>query len=294
MILLDGKSTSQQIKAELKAETDALRSAGKRIPHLAAVLVGNNGASETYVAAKIKACEEVGFISTLHRFDEHISQQELLDTIARMNADESLDGFIVQLPLPSHISEEAVLEAVDPRKDVDGFHPQNVGRLALGLPTFVSATPAGIMDLLARYKIETSGKHCVVIGRSNIVGTPVSLLMSRNTNPGNATVTLCHSRTKNLEEITRSADIVIAALGKPEFIKGDWIKEGAVVVDVGITRVADETKKSGFRLAGDVHFESVAPKCAYITPVPGGVGPMTIVSLMKNTLKSYKGEVYPK
>lgn len=294
MILLDGKSTSQQIKAELKAETDALRSAGKRIPHLAAVLVGNNGASETYVAAKIKACEEVGFISTLHRFDEHISQQELLDTIARMNADETLDGFIVQLPLPSHISEEAVLEAVDPRKDVDGFHPQNVGRLALGLPTFVSATPAGIMDLLARYKIETSGKHCVVIGRSNIVGTPVSLLMSRNTNPGNATVTLCHSRTKNLEEITRSADIVIAALGKPEFIKGDWIKEGAVVVDVGITRVADETKKSGFRLAGDVHFESVAPKCAFITPVPGGVGPMTIVSLMKNTLKSYKGEVYPK
>lgn len=294
MILLDGKSTSQQIKAELKAETDALRSAGKRIPHLAAVLVGNNGASETYVAAKIKACEEVGFISTLHRFDEHISQQELLDTIARMNADESLDGFIVQLPLPSHISEEAVLEAVDPRKDVDGFHPQNAGRLALGLPTFVSATPAGIMDLLARYEIETSGKHCVVIGRSNIVGTPVSLLMSRNTNPGNATVTLCHSRTKNLEEITRSADIVIAALGKPEFVKGHWIKEGAVVVDVGITRVADETKKSGFRLAGDVHFESVAPKCAYITPVPGGVGPMTIVSLMKNTLKSYKGEVYPK
>lgn len=294
MILLDGKSTSQQIKAELKAETDALRSAGKRIPHLAAVLVGNNGASETYVAAKIKACEEVGFISTLHRFDEHISQQELLDTIARMNADETLDGFIVQLPLPSHISEEAVLEAVDPRKDVDGFHPQNAGRLALGLPTFVSATPAGIMDLLARYEIETSGKHCVVIGRSNIVGTPVSLLMSRNTNPGNATVTLCHSRTKNLEEITRSADIVIAALGKPEFVKGHWIKEGAVVVDVGITRVADETKKSGFRLAGDVHFESVAPKCAYITPVPGGVGPMTIVSLMKNTLKSYKGEVYPK
>jgi len=294
MILLDGKSTSQQIKTELKAETDALRAAGKRIPHLAAVLVGNNGASETYVAAKIKACEEVGFISTLHRFDEHISQQELLDTIARMNADETLDGFIVQLPLPSHISEEAVLEAVDPRKDVDGFHPQNVGRLALGLPTFVSATPAGIMDLLARYEIETSGKHCVVIGRSNIVGTPVSLLMSRNTNPGNATVTLCHSRTKNLEEITRSADIVIAALGKPEFVKGHWIKEGAVVVDVGITRVADETKKSGFRLAGDVHFESVAPKCAYITPVPGGVGPMTIVSLMKNTLKSYKGEVYPK
>lgn len=294
MILLDGKSTSQQIKTELKAETDILRTAGKRIPHLAAVLVGNNGASETYVAAKIKACEEVGFISTLHRFDEHISQQELLDTIARMNADETLDGFIVQLPLPSHISEEAVLEAVDPRKDVDGFHPQNVGRLALGLPTFVSATPAGIMDLLARYEIETSGKHCVVIGRSNIVGTPVSLLMSRNTNPGNATVTLCHSRTKNLEEITRSADIVIAALGKPEFVKGHWIKEGAVVVDVGITRVADETKKSGFRLAGDVHFESVAPKCAYITPVPGGVGPMTIVSLMKNTLKSYKGEVYPK
>ena len=293
MTLLDGKATSQQIKLEIKAETDALIAAGKRAPHLAAVLVGNDGASETYVAAKIKACEEVGFKSTMHRFDASVTEEELLETIADMNADESLDGFIVQLPLPKHISEDKVLQAVDARKDVDGFHPQNVGRLTLGLNTFVSATPAGIMELLARYNIETSGKHCVVLGRSNIVGTPMSLLLSRNTNPGNCTVTLCHSRTKNIEEITRSADIVIAAIGKPEFVKGEWVKEGAVVVDVGITRVADESKKSGFRLAGDVHFESVAPKCSFITPVPGGVGPMTIVSLMKNTLKSYKKEVYP-
>lgn len=292
MTLLDGKATSQQIKAEIKAETDALIAAGKRVPHLAAVLVGNDGASETYVGAKIKACEEVGFKSTLHRFDASVSEAELLDTIRQMNEDEGLDGFIVQLPLPKHISEDKVLELVDPRKDVDGFHPQNVGRLTLGLPTFVSATPAGIMELLARYNIETSGKHCVVLGRSNIVGTPMSLLLSRNTNPGNCTVTLCHSRTRNLEEITRTADIVVAAIGKPEFVRGDWVKEGAVVVDVGITRIADASKKSGFRLAGDVHFESVAPKCSYITPVPGGVGPMTIVSLMKNTLKSYKREVY--
>lgn len=292
MILLDGKATSQQIKAEIKAETDALVAAGKRVPHLAAVLVGNDGASETYVAAKIKACEEVGFRSSLYRFDISVTEQELLNKIHEMNTDEGLDGFIVQLPLPKHISEDRVLETVDFRKDVDGFHPQNVGRLTLGLPTFVSATPAGIMDLLARYNIETSGKHCVVLGRSNIVGTPMSLLLSRNTNPGNCTVTLCHSRTKNIEEITRSADIVIAAIGKPEFVKGEWVKDGAVVVDVGITRLEDATKKSGFRLAGDVHFESVAPKCSYITPVPGGVGPMTIVSLMKNTLKSYKKEVY--
>ena len=293
MVLLDGKATSQQIKLEIKAETDALIAAGKRAPHLAAVLVGNDGASETYVAAKIKACEEVGFKSTMHRFDASVTEEELLKTIADMNADDSLDGFIVQLPLPKHISEDKVLQAVDARKDVDGFHPQNVGRLTLGLNTFVSATPAGIMELLARYNIETSGKHCVVLGRSNIVGTPMSLLLSRNTNPGNCTVTLCHSRTKNIEEITRSADIIIAAIGKPEFVKGEWVKEGAVVVDVGITRVADESKKSGFRLTGDVHFESVAPKCSFITPVPGGVGPMTIVSLMKNTLKSYKKEVYP-
>lgn len=292
MNLLDGKATSQQIKTEIKAETDALKATGKRVPHLAAVLVGSDGASETYVAAKIKACEEVGFKSTLHRLDTSVTEAELLDLIRQMNADEGLDGFIVQLPLPEHISEEKVLELVDPRKDVDGFHPQNVGRLTLGLPTFVSATPAGIMELLARYGVETAGKHCVVLGRSNIVGTPMSLLLSRNTNPGNCTVTLCHSRTKNIEEITRSADIVVAAIGKPEFVKGDWVKEGAVVIDVGITRIADDSKKSGFRLAGDVHFESVAPKCAYITPVPGGVGPMTIVSLMKNTLKSYNKEVY--
>lgn len=292
MVLLDGKATSQQIKAEIKAETDALIAAGKRAPHLAAVLVGSDGASETYVAAKIKACEEVGFQSTMHRFDDTVTEAELLQVIVDMNADDSLDGFIVQLPLPKHISEEKVLQAVDARKDVDGFHPQNVGRLTLGLPTFVSATPAGIMELLARYNIETSGKHCVVLGRSNIVGTPMSLLLSRNTNPGNCTVTLCHSRTKNIEEITRTADIVVAAIGKPEFVKGDWVKEGAVVIDVGITRMADATKKSGFRLAGDVDFASVSPKCSFITPVPGGVGPMTIVSLMKNTLKSYKREIY--
>ncbi len=293
MQLLDGKATSQAIKEELKVRTAELVSQGKRAPHLAAVLVGNNGASETYVAAKIKACEEVGYRSSLYRFPDTVTEEELLQKIHSMNEDPELDGFIIQLPLPDHISETKVLEAVDPHKDVDGFHPQNVGRLTLGLPTFVSATPAGIMELLARYGVDTAGKHCVVIGRSNIVGTPVSLLMSRNTNPGNATVTLCHSRTRNLEEITRSADIVIAALGKPEFVKGDWIKEGAVVVDVGITRVPDDSKKSGFRLAGDVHFESVAPKCSFITPVPGGVGPMTIVSLMSNTMKSYLGEVYP-
>jgi methylenetetrahydrofolate dehydrogenase (NADP+)/methenyltetrahydrofolate cyclohydrolase len=293
MILLDGKATSQQIKAELKQQTDALIASGKRAPHLAAVLVGNNGASETYVAAKIKACEEVGFKSTLHRLPDTVSEQELLKLIQELNSDRGLDGFIIQLPLPEHISEENILQAVDFRKDVDGFHPQNVGRLTLGLPTFVSATPAGIMELLARYNIETAGKHCVVIGRSNIVGTPVSLLMSRNTQPGNATVTLCHSRTKNIEEIVGSADIVIAAIGKPGWVQGSWIKEGAVVIDVGITRIADISKKSGFRLAGDVHFESAAPRCSFITPVPGGVGPMTIVSLLKNTLKSYNKEVYP-
>lgn len=292
MVLLDGKATSQQIKSEIKTEVEALVHSGKRAPHLAAVLVGNDGASETYVAAKIKACEEVGFKSTLHRLPSETTEESLLALIAEMNADDNLDGFIVQLPLPKHISEDKVLEAVDARKDVDGFHPQNVGRLTLGLPTFVSATPAGIMELLARYNIQTSGKHCVVLGRSNIVGTPMSLLLSRNTNPGNCTVTLCHSRTPNIQEITRTADIVVAAIGKPEFVQGEWIKDGAVVIDVGITRVPDSSKKTGFRLAGDVHFESVAPKCSFITPVPGGVGPMTIVSLMKNTLKSYKKEVY--
>lgn len=293
MQLLDGKATSQAIKNELKIRTAQLVSQGKRPPHLAAVLVGNDGASETYVAAKIKACEEVGYTSSLFRFPETVAESELLDKIRSMNEDSELDGFIVQLPLPAHISETKVLEAVDPRKDVDGFHPLNVGRLTLGLPAFVSATPAGIMELLARHGVETSGKHCVVIGRSNIVGTPVSLLMSRNTYPGNATVTLCHSRTRNLEEITRSAEILIAALGKPEFVKGDWIMQGAVVVDVGITRVPDKSRKSGFRLAGDVHFESAAPKCSFITPVPGGVGPMTIASLLSNTMKSYLREVYP-
>lgn len=292
MQLLDGKATSQAIKGELKKITDQLIREGKRPPHLAAVLVGNNGASETYVGAKIKACHEIGFRSSLFRFSDDVSERELLLKISEMNEDEGLDGFIIQLPLPGHISEIKVLEAVNPRKDVDGFHPQNVGRLALGLPTFVSATPAGIMELLARYSVETAGKHCVVLGRSNIVGTPVSLLMSRNTNPGNATVTLCHSRTKDIEAITRTADIVIAAIGKPEWVQGSWIKEGAVVIDVGITRISDSSKSSGFRLAGDVHFPSAAPRSSMITPVPGGVGPMTIVSLLTNTLKAYQKEVY--
>lgn len=292
MQLLDGKATSQAIKEELKKITDQLIHEGKRAPHLAAVLVGNNGASETYVGAKIKACQEIGFQSSLFRFPDDVSERELLLKIREMNEDENLDGFIIQLPLPGHISEIKVLEAVNPRKDVDGFHPQNVGRLTLGLPTFVSATPAGIMELLARYGVETAGKHCVVLGRSNIVGTPVGLLMSRNTNPGNATVTLCHSRTNQIEEITRTADIVIAAIGKPEWVQGSWIKEGAVVIDVGITRIPDSSKSSGFRLAGDVHFPSAAPRSSLITPVPGGVGPMTIVSLLTNTLKAYQKEVY--
>ncbi len=292
MQLLDGKATSLTIKEELKKITDQLVGEGKRPPHLAAVLVGNDGASETYVGAKIKACHEIGFKSSLFRFPETVSERELLLKIMEMNDDDELDGFIIQLPLPAHISEMKVLEAVNPRKDVDGFHPQNVGRLTLGLPTFVSATPAGIMELLARYQVETAGKHCVVLGRSNIVGTPVSLLMSRNTNPGNATVTLCHSRTKNIEDVVRTADIVIAAIGKPEWVQGSWLKEGAVVIDVGITRISDPSKTSGFRLAGDVHFASAAPRCSLITPVPGGVGPMTIVSLLTNTLKAYQREVY--
>lgn len=286
MILLDGVRISNEIKAELKEKVAQHVAEGNRAPHLAAVLVGENGASLTYVSAKVKACEAVGFSSTLVQKPSSITEAELLEVIEGLNNDPAIDGYIVQLPLPDHINAEKVLLAVDPSKDVDGFHPTNVGRMTLNLPSYLPATPAGIVELLRRYEIETSGKHCVVIGRSHIVGLPMAILMQRNTSPGNCTVTITHSRTTNLADICRSADIIIAALGKPEFLKGDMVKEGAVVVDVGITRVADSSKKSGFRLAGDVHFDEVAPKCSYITPVPGGVGPMTIVSLMMNTLNA--------
>lgn len=290
--ILDGKQLSALMKQQIKAETEEWIAKGGKKPHLAAILVGNDGASETYVASKIKDCEEVGFDSTLVRFDASVSEDELLDAVRRINNNVAIDGLIVQSPLPAHISEQKVVETILPSKDVDGFHPENAGRLALGMPSFVSATPAGIMFLLEHYKIETSGKHCVVLGRSHIVGTPVSLLMSRNTYPGNATVTICHSRTQNLADITRSADIIIAAIGSPGFLKGDMVKEGAVVVDVGITRVPDASKKAGFRLAGDAEYASVAPRCSWITPVPGGVGPMTRTALLFNTLKSARKEVY--
>jgi methylenetetrahydrofolate dehydrogenase (NADP+)/methenyltetrahydrofolate cyclohydrolase len=292
MNLIDGKFISSQILNEISEKVSTIKSEHNVVPHLAAILIGNDGASETYVAAKIKACENTGMISSLIRFPITVPEDELLAEIVRINNDDSIHGLIVQMPVPAHLNEERILETIHPSKDVDGFHPQNVGRLTLGLPTYVSATPAGIMELLKRTGIDTSGKHCVVVGRSNIVGTPVSILMSRNSNPGNATVTLCHSRTKNLKEFTQKADILIVALGKPEFITGDMVKPGAVVIDVGITRVPDASKKSGFRLAGDVHFESAFPVASYITPVPGGVGPMTIVSLLNNTLKSASGEVY--
>lgn len=284
MIILDGKQTAAAIKAEIASEVEAMVRSGERRPHLAAVLVGHDGGSETYVANKVKACEACGFESSLLRFDDTITQEELLEQIARLNADESVDGFIVQLPLPRHIDEQCVTEAIDPDKDVDGFHPQNVGRMSIGLPCFRSATPSGIMDLLERYDIPTAGKHAVVLGRSNIVGKPVAALLMQKATPGNCTVTVCHSATPNIAEICRTADILIAALGSPGFVKADMVKEGAVVIDVGTTRVADASRKSGYRLCGDVDFQSVAPKCSYITPVPGGVGPMTICSLMKNTL----------
>lgn len=286
MQLLDGKLTSAQIKDEIAAEVKEMLSRGKRRPHLAAVLVGNDGGSETYVSAKIKACESVGFASTLVRFDSNVTEEELLEAVDKLNKDPEIDGFIVQLPLPVHISEEKVTEAINPAKDVDGFHPQNLGRMITGADTFVSATPQGIMELLKRYNVETRGKHVVVIGRSNIVGRPLSILLSLKGNPGDATVTVCHSRTRNLQELCLQADIIVAALGVPEFLKADMVKEGAVVIDVGTTRVhAPETKK-GWKLKGDVDFEHVAPKCSYITPVPGGVGPMTIASLLLNTLKA--------
>jgi methylenetetrahydrofolate dehydrogenase (NADP+)/methenyltetrahydrofolate cyclohydrolase len=286
--LLDGKKTAAAIKAEIAAEVAQCVAAGKRAPQLAAVLVGNDGASETYVNAKEKACREVGFLSQVVRLPDTVGETELLAIVASLNADDAVDGFIVQLPLPRHINEQKIIEAIAPEKDVDGFHPVNVGRMVIGLPAYVSATPAGIMDLLERYRIETSGKHCVVIGRSNIVGRPIANLLSQKASPGNCTVTLCHSRTQDMKAICLQADIIVAALGIPEFLKGDMVREGAVVVDVGITRVPAANPR-GYRLLGDVKFDEVAPKCRYITPVPGGVGPMTIVSLLKNTLKAYRG-----
>ena len=292
MELIDGKKISSDIKKEIAAEVAEMIAAGKKQPHLAAVLLGHDGGSETYVAAKVKACEECGFKSTLIRFEDDVTEEELLATVDKLNNDADIDGFIVQLPLPKHISEQKVIEAIDYRKDVDGFHPINVGRMSIGLPCFVSATPAGIVELLRRYNIDTNGANCVVLGRSNIVGKPVASLMMQKGKPGNATVTVCHSATKNIKEICREADIIIAALGSPEFVKEDMVKEGAVIVDVGTTRVPSTVTKSGWKLKGDVDFEHVAPKCSYITPVPGGVGPMTIVSLMKNTLLAAKKVIY--
>ncbi|MBM78102.1 MAG: bifunctional methylenetetrahydrofolate dehydrogenase/methenyltetrahydrofolate cyclohydrolase FolD [Crocinitomicaceae bacterium] len=286
MQLLDGKKTSQDIQLELADLVKAKVAKGGKSPHLAAVLVGEDGASLTYVNAKVKACERVGFKSSLIKLSQSISEEELLEEIEALNNNSDIDGFIVQLPLPKHIDETKITLAVDPTKDVDGFHPQNVGRMALGLPTFLPATPNGVIELLKRYKIQTEGKNCVVVGRSNIVGSPMSILMSRKGNPGNATVTLVHSRTKNMSEITKEADILIVALGIPEFINADMVKEGAVVIDVGIHRVEDATAKRGFRLKGDVKFEEVSSKCSFITPVPGGVGPMTIASLLMNTYQS--------
>lgn len=290
MILIDGKEIAAMLKQEIAEEVAQIVADGKKKPHLAAVLVGHDGGSETYVAAKVKACELVGFESTLIRFEDTVTEAELLQCISELNQNPSIDGFIVQLPLPKHISEEKVIETIDPRKDVDGFHPVNVGRVVAGMPAFVSATPFGIMELLRRYKIETKGKSCAVIGRSNIVGRPMSILLSQK--GIDCTVTLCHSRTKNLKEICLNADIIVAALGMPEFLTGDMVREGAVVIDVGTTRVASDQTKSGFKLKGDVKFDEVAPKCSYITPVPGGVGPMTIASLLYNTLLSNKHKIY--
>lgn len=286
MQLLDGKATSAQIKEELAESVSKLKTEGKKVPHLAAVLVGDDGASRTYVNAKVAACEKIGFKSSLVRREVDITEEELMKVIADLNNDDDIDGFIVQLPLPKHIDETKVTLAISPAKDVDGFHPESLGNMVLGIPGYLPATPNGIMEILKRYDIETSGKNCVVIGRSNIVGTPMSILLSRNTNPGNCTVTLAHSRTKNLTELTRKADILVVAIGRPEFVTADMVKEEAVVVDVGIHRIDDETAKRGFRLKGDVKFDEVAEKCSFITPVPGGVGPMTIASLLQNTLKA--------
>ena len=292
MQLIDGKAVAAQIKKEIAEEVDRIIANGGKRPHLAAILVGHDGGSETYVANKVKSCEECGFTSTLIRYEADITEEELLKKVEELNNDSDIDGFIVQLPLPKHIDEQKITEAIDYRKDVDGFHPVNAGRLAIGLPCFLSATPNGIMELLARYNIDTKGKKCVVLGRSNIVGKPMANLMMQKSIPGDATVTVCHSHTENIAEECRRADIIIAAMGQPHFLKADMVKEGAVVIDVGTTRVPDATRKSGFRLCGDVDFDNVAPKCSYITPVPGGVGPMTIVSLMKNTLLAGKREIY--
>ncbi len=292
MQLIDGKKISLEIQEEIASEVKKIVAGGGKQPHLAAVLVGNDGGSETYVASKIKTCEKVGFKSSLIRHPDSVSEAELLKTVEKLNNDPDVDGFIVQLPLPKHINEDKIIEAVKPSKDVDGFHPINVGRMVLDLPCFVSATPYGVVQLLQKYKIETSGKNCVVIGRSHIVGSPMSILLAKNTAMGNCTVTLCHSRTKDLKSHTTRADIIICALGSPEFLKADMVKEGAVVIDVGTTRVPSTTAKSGFQLKGDVKFDEVAPKCSYITPVPGGVGPMTIASLIKNTLLAAKREIY--
>lgn len=292
MQLIDGKAIAAQIKKEIAEEVSIIKAKGGKTPHLAAVLVGHDGGSETYVSNKVRTCEEVGFKSTLIRYENDVTEEEILACVEKLNNDADIDGFIVQLPLPKHISEEKVIEAIDYRKDVDGFHPINVGRMSIGLPCFVSATPAGIIELLKRYEIPTQGKNCVVLGRSNIVGKPVATLMMQKGYPGDATVTVCHSRTPNIKEICLSADIIIAALGVPEFLKGDMVKEGVTVIDVGTTRVPSTETKSGFKLKGDVAFDEVATKAAFITPVPGGVGPMTIISLMKNTLLAGKKEIY--
>lgn len=292
-MLIDGKKISTDLKSEIAASVEEMVASGQKRPHLAAILVGHDGGSETYVANKVKACEQCGFKSTLIRFEDDVTEAELLATIDRLNGDSDVDGFIVQLPLPRHISEQRVIEAIDYRKDVDGFHPVNVGRMSIGLPCFVSATPFGIMELLRRYDIPTRGARCVVLGRSNIVGKPVATLMMQKAQPGNATVTVCHSATPDIKEICRKADIIIAALGSPGFVTEDMVKPGAVIIDVGTTRVPDATRKSGFRLCGDVDFANVEPKCSYITPVPGGVGPMTIASLMHNTLLAARHEIYP-
>ena len=294
MQLLDGKKLAAEIKKEIAEEVKKLILNGKKVPHLAAIFVGNDGASQTYVNSKVKSCEEVGFKSTLIRLKSDITQNELITQINLLNNDDAVDGFIVQLPLPKHIDEEKIILTIAPEKDVDGFHPMNVGRMTLNIPSYVSATPKGILEMLNRYNIKTEGKHCVVIGRSNIVGLPISLLMQRRTKPGNCTVTLCHSKTSDLSKHTLQADIVIAALGKPKFLTADMIKEGAVVIDVGITRVEDNTTKSGYRLLGDVDFENVSKKCSYISPVPGGVGLMTVASLLQNTLSAAKEEFYKK
>jgi methylenetetrahydrofolate dehydrogenase (NADP+)/methenyltetrahydrofolate cyclohydrolase len=294
MKLIDGKKIANEIKEEIAIEVQQIKENGGKIPHLAALIVGHDGASETYVGHKEKACAQVGFKSTVLRFEDDITEEQMLQEVNKLNNNPDIDGFILQLPLPKHISDQKVIEAIDPSKDVDGFHPINLGRMVIGLPAYVSATPAGIMELFKRYEIETSGKDVVVIGRSNIVGKPMTILLGQKANPGNATVTMAHSRTKNLKEVVAKADIIIAALGVAEFLTADMVKEGATVIDVGITRVKSDKTKSGWKLLGDVKFDEVSEKCDFITPVPGGVGPMTIVSLMQNTLKAAKGEIYPK